>query len=104
MYARIEKSSSRKASSRFEIVCSGRTTRARTAQAQPNQLPASNKVTPKATPRDKSPVHTKNVAMRVAAKPPERLSRTTLPAWVSDLSLQTIFLEPPIKRAAAQAQ
>src|SRR6185295_7661007 len=67
--ARIEKSLSRSAASRFDSVCSGRTTRCRTLNEQPVHTPTMNTVRVHWTLGVESPVHRKMSATTAAGKP-----------------------------------
>src|SRR5450432_1575182 len=110
---RTEKSPSRNAPNRLESVCSGNTTRSRTAKANPSQTPTISTVSVHCTLAEGlSAVQSIHSAMAEPGNPASSASRTTRPSWLrrAGLSLtfipglQAVPLEPAIERAAAQAE
>src|ERR1017187_2070524 len=110
---RTEKSPSRNAPSRLEMVCKGNTTRSRAARANPSQAPEISTESVHCTLVEESPLHSIHRAMAEPGSPASSASRTTRPSWLSRAGLslafitgpqQAISLQPPVERAAAQAE
>src|SRR2546427_1057481 len=125
--ARIEKSLSRSAASRFERVCSGSTTRCRTLKEQPVQTPTINTVSVHCTLGVYEPVHSMKSATSAAGKPAAsarsrmrwsnrsrasgRLAVGSRAVKVSSARIpnctaasQPVALQSPVKRATAQTE
>ena len=84
--ARNEKSPSRRARRRFDIVCRGRTTRWRAERAKASQKPATRRVTVARTSGAWSPDHAHTIENTTAGNPPMRQQAKIAWSWVSFLA------------------